>query len=147
MERQTSFHQFKVKFGEIIHPLQSVSPWQDLEAVSRARSLVPALLNSTFIVTVVFVCVYQIISPTRAFSKLLICLLKKQINNIDLKYALKQLNVITTLSEKCNTSELYFIKLFKEASEIADKTLTEIIIHRSSKHQCKLFEKLGNLPH
>lgn len=43
------------------------------------------------------------------------------------------LNVITTLSEKGNTSDLCFIELFKEAGEIAVKIATEIVMPHTLK--------------
>lgn len=128
VERQTSFLQFRAKFPEIIQALESVASWQDLDAASKARTLISALLNSTFIITVVCMC--HVFSLTLPFSKIL------QKTEIDLKYALKHfMDVATALTNQRCTADVCFKDVFQEAKEIAEKTNFEMNIPRTSKFQ------------
>lgn len=112
VERHTTVLQFRADLKKIVQALEIISQWQELETASKARSLIAALSESEFIISIVSLS--DVLSITLPLSRYL----QKEEVSLDRASEFVQ-STIKSLDEKRINCEKQFDVLFKECKQIA----------------------------
>ena len=114
VERHDALLTFNVELPKIFDALDSISKWNDRTTSSKARTLLSAIRESDFIVSLR--CAVHVFSLTKSLSELF---QKKSLDLLDAKNCIKDL--LDVLQQKRENCEEMFAEIFKAA----EKTIIE----------------------